>query len=162
MQSIAIVADTHIPSRASVLPDWVASAMRRADVVIHAGDFDSLEAFEHIESISDELVAVRGNADPSLGLPEVVTTDIAGVTVLITHNAGSMRGYRDRLRSLVAESEPVDLFVAAHSHEATDSHIDGCRFVNPGSATGAAPAEMISMAEATVDDGHLELTMRTA
>lgn len=161
MQSIAIVADTHIPSRASVLPDWVESAMHSADIVVHAGDFDSREAYEHIESLADELIAVQGNTDPPLGLPEVATIDIEDVTILVTHNTGSLRGYRDRLRLLIAESRPVDLLVAAHSHEATDDHIGGCRFVNPGSATGAPPAELTSMADATVDDGQLELTLRT-
>ncbi|MFW6153014.1 MAG: metallophosphoesterase family protein [Halobacteriota archaeon] len=162
MQSIAIVADTHIPSRASAIPTWVETAMRRADVVVHAGDFDSDEAFERVESIASELIAVRGNTDPPLGLPEVTTLEVEGATFLITHNAGPLRGYRDRLRTLVSDHDGVDLVVAAHSHEATDERLDGHRFVNPGSATGAPPATEASIAEATVDGDHVTVELRTA
>ncbi len=44
MQRIAIIADTHVPSRERDVPDWVVAELRAADRTIHAGDFDSRRA----------------------------------------------------------------------------------------------------------------------
>lgn len=156
MTRIAILADTHIPSRAPALPDWVESAIERADITIHAGDFDSHEAYDTIEALSTRLVAVRGNADPALDLPEATTLEVDGTTFVVTHGTGSLAGYRDRVLQTVRRHGGAEAIgISGHTHERADVTVGGVRLLNPGSATGASPAAGATMLVATVRDGGL-------
>ncbi len=161
MQTIAILSDTHIPSRAAKLPDWVETEISDADIVLHAGDFDSIDACERVRALSTELIAVEGNADPDLGLPEMVEVTVEECSFVLTHGSGSLNDYPGRIRSLLeGYTEPVVL-IAGHSHELTDERIGPHRFINPGSATGISPAERASMVIASVDAGRLDTDVKT-
>jgi putative phosphoesterase len=155
---VALISDTHIPSRAKHVPDWVRAAVRDADHVIHAGDFDSPEALATIEDLAPSLTAVTGNMDSGLDLPGVATVELGGVEFVVTHGTGSPVGYEDRVASTVREqaSDGPTVGVAGHTHEVLDTTVDGVRLLNPGSATGAAPAATTSMMTATVADGELD------
>lgn len=155
MPTIAILADTHIPSRATALPGWVRDEIRAADLTVHAGDFDSGDAFDEVDDLAAELVAVAGNMDPSLGLPAVAAAEVDGVTLAVTHGTGSLEGYRDRVRAAARDVDPDAVAVCGHTHEALDERHRGTRLVNPGSATGAAPADRTTMVRATVDGARL-------
>ena len=163
MDDIAILSDTHIPSRAQRLPPWVEGAVADADIVLHAGDFDSHEAYDHVESIAERLIAVKGNTDPELGIPEVTDITVEGLTFVVTHGTGPIAGYQQRLRSLLHEhgGETVVL-VAGHTHDPTDTWLDGHRFINPRSATGVNPADHTSMVVGTVDGDVLDVSFRTS
>ncbi|WP_458186884.1 metallophosphoesterase family protein [Haladaptatus sp. NG-WS-4] len=162
MLRVAIISDTHIPSRERRIPDWVRTRIQRADHTIHAGDFDSGDALASVSELTDgNLTAVAGNTDPrSLGLPEVATVEIDGVTFVVTHGTGPKQGYRERVVETVREtvggsSGGTAVGVAGHTHAVMDEVIDGVRVLNPGSATGSAPAQKATMLRATVDDGTL-------
>lgn len=161
MHDIAVLADTHVPSRADQLPAWVESALSEADHVIHAGDFDSVSAFEHVENLAGSLTAVTGNMDPSLGLPETTTVAREGVTFLLTHGTGPLQSYRQRLREVVDAHPNTDVIIAGHSHEVLDEDLDGVRLLNPGSATGADPADRATMYRVTVDTGAIDVQLRS-
>lgn len=156
---VAIVSDTHVPSRAASAPEWVAEEVQSADHTVHAGDFDSREAFERIEEAAADLTAVAGNMDPrGLGLAAVETVDLGGVRFVVTHGTGSPRGYEDRVGNTVAEHAAADrptVGVSGHTHEVMDRELAGHRVLNPGSATGAAPASRASMMVADVADGNV-------
>lgn len=156
---IALISDTHIPSRAARLPDWVRERVREADHVIHAGDVDSPDALAAIEDVSRELTVVSGNMDAGLDLPAVATLERGGVEFVVTHGTGSKNGYERRVASTVrdhASADPV-VGVSGHTHEPMDATVDGVRLLNPGSATGAAPAPRASMLIAQVEDGDLSV-----
>lgn len=161
MPRIAILSDTHVPSRASEIPDWVEDELRSADHVIHAGDFDSSDTFAAIQQLSDgELTAAAGNMDPrSLDLPEVASVTLGGRTFVVYHGTGSPRGYRRRVKERVAEASPVEdpIAISGHTHEVLDVTEEGLRILNPGSATGASPATEASIMCATVEDGSLTI-----
>ena len=71
---IAIISDTHIPSRASEIPDWVLDELDVADRAIHAGDFDTYDSHDRVQEVTPDLTAVLGNIDPpDLDVPEVAT-----------------------------------------------------------------------------------------
>lgn len=160
---VAIVSDTHVPSRASTIPEWVAEEVRAADHAVHAGDFDSPEAFERVGELAADLTAVAGNMDPrGLGLAAVETADLGGVRFVVTHGTGSPRGYEDRVGSTVAEHAAADrptVGVSGHTHEVMDRDLAGHRVLNPGSATGAAPASRTTMMVADVSDGDVEVEL---
>ena len=42
MKTIGIISDTHIPTRQAKLPLEVLSAFNGVDLILHAGDFESL------------------------------------------------------------------------------------------------------------------------
>ncbi|MFP4625179.1 MAG: metallophosphoesterase family protein [Natronomonas sp.] len=160
---VALISDTHIPSRASGFPGWVREAIETSDHLIHAGDFDSPRThFDQRVLAGGSFTGVVGNMDPSLGLPEVATVDRGGVRFVVTHGDGFGRGepYRRALADLASEYE-ADVAVGGHTHRLTDAVVDGVRILNPGSATGAAPAEYPSLITVECDNGtfrvrHLE------
>jgi len=154
----AIVSDTHVPSRAPGLPEWVLEEVRAADHVLHAGDFDSEKTLSVFEDAAAELTAVRGNVDPDLGLPAVTTAELGGVEFVLTHGTGSRGGYEQRVRETVVEHGGAGAVgVSGHSHELMDATIGGVRLFNPGSATGADPADEATMLRADVGGGTIDV-----
>lgn len=156
---LAIVADSHIPSRARRIPDPFRERIRATDHVIHAGDFDSESALADAQDLAPALTAVSGNMDPRLGLPAVATVEIDGVSFAVTHGTGSPRNYEKRVASVAREhTEAADpVAVAGHTHEPLDTTYQGIRVLNPGSVTGAPPADRPTMMTATVEGGELDV-----
>jgi len=156
---VAIVADSHIPSRATRLPDAFRERIAAADHVIHAGDYDSERALSDVRELAPDLTAVSGNMDPRLDLPSVATVTLEGVSFVVTHGTGSPQGYEDRVAATAREHADVDdpVAVAGHTHEVLDTTHDGIRVLNPGSMTGASPASRTTMMTATVDDGEMNV-----
>jgi hypothetical protein len=168
MQQVALFGDTHVPSRADAVPEWVRETVGAAAYAVHTGDFDSPAAHETIREFHPDLVAVRGNMDPrDLGLPEVATLVIEDVLFVVTHGTGPVENYRERVAGVVKETAAehdasVDTVVgvAGHTHQVLDEVVDGVRLLNPGSATGAAPATRTSMYEVTVDGADVSVELR--
>lgn len=159
---VAIISDSHVPSREPGIPDWALERVRAADHVIHAGDFDSSAALADVRGAASRLTAVAGNMDPrALGLPEIERVTLGGVEFVVTHGTGSRHNYEQRVASIVAEhaSEGPTVGVAGHTHELLDTTVDGVRLLNPGSVTGASPADEATMLTATVGDGDLSVTV---
>ncbi|WP_299333568.1 metallophosphoesterase family protein [Haloplanus sp.] len=160
---VAIIGDTHIPDRATGIPDWVRERVEAADHTIHTGDFETPAAVDEVRSLAGEgFTGVRGNVDPErVDLPAVATVELDGVEFVVTHGTGDRIGYEDRVVAAVREcatDADTAVGVAGHTHECTDEVHDGVRLLNPGSATGAAPATETTMLTATVRDGDLDVT----
>ncbi|MFB6146859.1 MAG: metallophosphoesterase family protein [Halobacteriaceae archaeon] len=157
MPTLAVLSDTHVPSRARAVPDWVLEAVREADHTVHAGDFDAATSLSTIREAAASLTAVRGNTDPpSLDLPRVDSVTVGGRTVVVTHGDGPRYNYAERVAETVRdEAGPDAVGVAGHTHEPTDRTVEGVRLLNPGSATGAAPAREATMFEVVVEDGDV-------
>ena len=162
MEQVAIISDTHIPSRAERIPDWVVAEIERADHTIHAGDFDSAEALDAVRDLADSLTVVSGNMDGGLSLPETAAVEIGGVEFVVTHGTGDLDGYEERVAGIVrkAADDGPTVGVSGHTHRVLDEVIEGVRLLNPGSATGADPATVESMLVAEVEDGELDVTVR--
>jgi putative phosphoesterase len=157
---VALIADTHIPTRASEIPGTFAERIQAADHVIHAGDFDSEGALTNVRAMADELTAVSGNMDRRLGLPDVRTVELGGVEFVVTHGTGSRHNYRERVAATVEDHATTDdpVGVAGHTHELLDTRHEGSRLLNPGSVTGASPADRATMLTATVENGEMTVT----
>lgn len=160
MVRIAVFGDTHVPSRAEAIPEWVREEVTGADHAIHTGDFDSREAFEAVVGLTEgDLTAVRGNVDPDLEVPDVEVLDIEGVGLVVTHGTGDLEGYERRVTD-VAREEGGDeaIAIAGHTHQVTDRTVAGTRLLNPGSATGADPASEATMYTLDIEEGTLDVT----
>ncbi|AGB30192.1 phosphodiesterase, MJ0936 family protein [Natrinema pellirubrum DSM 15624] len=182
MTRIAIVSDTHVPTREPELPAWVVTEIAAADHTIHAGDFESFGAYERIVDRTDgELTAVLGNVDPAtLDVPKTATLEVDGVRFVVTHGDGSSGSWRERVVETARENADATadtnlVAVAGHTHAVVDETVafdesrpaDGgraaghIRLLNPGSATGAAPTTHETMFVATVVDGDVTVELRT-
>lgn len=157
---LAIIGDSHIPSRASEIPDAFQTHITAADHVLHTGDFDSQDALETMRDLAAELTAVSGNMDPRLGLRDVETVEVGGATFVLTHGTGSPDDWHDRVAETVrSRADRNAIGVAGHTHRIVDTIHDGVRLINPGAVTGAVPAKQASMYTATVDDGAVTVEL---
>lgn len=158
---LAVISDSHVPERAEGVPAEFRQRARNADHVVHAGDFTSAAALDAIRELAPALTAVRGNMDPgTLDLPAVATVDAGGVELVVTHGTGSIEGYEERVAGVVREESGDDAVgIAGHTHDVLDRVVDGVRVLNPGSVTGAAPAERATMMTVVAEDGALDVTV---
>jgi putative phosphoesterase len=153
---LLIVSDTHVPTRARVLPDELWHAVAQADVVVHAGDWTSAHLHRELAARARSLVAVYGNNDgPDLRavLPEVARETLAGVRLTVVHETGGRAGREERMAALYADT---DVLVFGHSHIPWDTTAStGLRLLNPGSPTDRRRQPYCTYMTATAADGFL-------
>jgi putative phosphoesterase len=162
MQRLAVVSDSHVTDRADEIPEAFRERIADADRTIHAGDFTVAEVVDEFETLADgRLTAVFGNMDPqTLDLPAVTTLDVEGVTFVVAHGTGTHHDQAERVAGIVREEADDDAIgVFGHTHEVEDTTHDGVRLLNPGSVTGADPAERTTMMTVEVEGGKLEVTV---
>lgn len=153
---LLLLSDTHVPARARVLPDQVWRAVDAADVVVHAGDWVTVDLLDALEERAARLVGVAGNNDgPELQarLPEVARTTVDGLRVAVVHETGGKDG---RERRADAAYPDTDLLVFGHSHIPWDTVSPaGMRLLNPGSPTDRRRQPVGTYLTAVVDGGVL-------
>jgi putative phosphoesterase len=150
--TIAVIADTHLPRGRRRLPEECVRRIAAADLVIHAGDFSSVSAYEEIAAIGPRLVAVHGNVDePALRewLPERELVEIEGARIGVVHDAGAARGRLGRMRRAFPDTGAV---VFGHSHLPLLERERGFQIFNPGSPTERRRAPAHTMGVARVDE----------
>lgn len=158
---VAIISDTHVPSRSPGIPPWIREWVGAADHTIHAGDFDTPQGhFEVSVAAGGNLTAVVGNKDHSMDIPEVATHETDGVRFVVTHGDGPKwaADYNSHLAALAGDHD-AHVAVAGHTHRVTDVVHDGIRVLNPGSATAAAPAEMPTLMTVDCARGDYDVTL---
>lgn len=178
---VALISDTHIPGRAEEIPSRFRDRISDADHVIHAGDFETKEVLRDVRSLATNLTAVYGNADSGdMGLPAVDSVTLAGVPFVVTHgNVNHVQGAGNRPSTVLSKADWLATVsdtarartedwsgqgalvgVAGHSHEIVDETHDGVRVLNPGSATGAPPADEATMMIVEVVAGTVQVTLQ--
>ena len=138
---VVILSDTHLSSMEG-LDRRLIELVKKADAVIHAGDYTELGFFEELKEISNSFYGVCGNMDSyelKDRLEPVLVIEFEGVRIGITHpiEGGPPLWTRKRARG---KFEGVDLVIYGHTHFPDESYEDGILCFNPGSATGAFPA----------------------
>ncbi|GAB3398323.1 metallophosphoesterase [Schumannella luteola] len=152
---LLLVADTHVPKRARILPDPVLAAAREADLIVHAGDWVDAATLDLLESCG-EVLGVWGNNDgPELRarLPETARRDIDGVRFAVIHETGAAGGRGARMDAAFPDA---DVLVFGHSHIPWDTTTPrGLRLLNPGSPTDRRRQPHCTFVTATADAGEL-------
>ncbi|NLP06498.1 metallophosphoesterase [Candidatus Fermentibacteria bacterium] len=157
---IAVLSDTHLPSRTSSLPGGVYEAVADSDLVIHAGDCVEEAVIRDLERLAP-VQAVSGNMDdPCLSerLPSRLELTLEGFRVCVAHGWGPPWGLTDRVLSLF--ETPPDILVYGHSHEWHLERRGGMLILNPGSTCG--PRGKRSMALLTLERGRDPVVERIA
>jgi putative phosphoesterase len=134
---IAVISDTHLPRGSRRLPQACVERIAGADLLLHAGDFSTLEVLRELEAIGPPLVGVHGNVDSAelrQLLPAERTLDAQGARIAMVHDAGPRAGRLERLRGRFGER--ADVVVFGHSHLPLHEQApDGFQIFNPGSPT---------------------------
>jgi len=120
---IGVISDTHGLLRPEAL-----RALRRSDLILHAGDVCGAHVIEELRAIAPVTV-VRGNNDRDpwgRRLPETASLEVEGVRLHVLHDLQEL--------ALDPLEEGVAVVVSGHSHQPTSERRGGVLYFNPGSA----------------------------
>jgi putative phosphoesterase len=136
---IVIIADTHIPERASDVPQGIKEVLlnevKDADILVHGGDLVSEDVLRWTKSLAPKVYIVRGNMD-YLDLPEKEKFSIGTIRIGVVHGHQVYpRGNLDQLTD-IAKRMNVDILISAHTHRPLVKKYGGILHLNPGSLTG--------------------------
>ena len=152
---IAVISDTHMPRGARRLPDACVERIADADLLLHAGDFSTVEVLRELEAIGPPVVGVHGNVDSAdlrRMLPEERAVEAGGARIAMVHDAGARTGRLERMRRRFGGR--ADLVVFGHSHLPLHEQApDGFQILNPGSPTERRRAPSHTMGLIRIEGG---------
>jgi putative phosphoesterase len=154
---IAVLADTHAPSRWKACPPAVARHLAGVDLILHAGDVCTAEVLQELAAFAPVRAVLGNNDRPDVrawGAPPTLTLDLDSLRVGMVHDAGPRAGRPRRLRR---QFPTADLVVFGHSHiplDLEDFEL-GLRIFNPGSPTDRRRQPRGTMGLLQVDRGRL-------
>jgi len=152
---VVVLADTHAPRRWRVCPPRVAGHLRRADLILHAGDVCTASVLTELAEYAP-VVAVLGNNDgPDVadwGAVATAELDLDGLRVAMVHDSGAAAGRMARMRRRFLAA---DLVVFGHSHIPLDQSGPGLRIFNPGSPTDRRRQPHGTLGVVEIDSGRL-------
>ena len=137
---IGLIADTHIPTDAKILPPHVKHAFKGVDLILHAGDIYLPRVLDELETMAPVLAA-RGNGDGEFPedrrLKDSHVLDVAGFRLGLTHGMvypelEPCSFYKTMEREF---GRPMDIVVFGDTHVALVERYKGVLLVNPGSPT---------------------------
>jgi len=132
--NIWVISDTHLRF-GKHLPDSFVSRVSREDLILHLGDYISIDVVESLERIAS-FEGVSGNCDP----PEIKTIfpprkilAIDGWRIGMIHGSGSASSTIGRARREF--SNKADIVLYGHTHAPHCLVSDGTLYFNPGSVS---------------------------
>jgi putative phosphoesterase len=141
-KTIGLISDTHVPSRAAILPKEVFTSFENVDYIIHAGDLVELSVIDALEQIAPVL-AVHGNMDaPEIknALPALNSLKLLDKKIGVIHNPDVLYGM-DQMRELT-KTNGFDVLVYGHTHNANIKWEENVLYINPGSPT--SPSSLLN------------------
>ena len=158
---VAVISDTHMPRGARRLPDTFVEHIRAADLLLHAGDFMTVEVLRELEAIGPPLVGVHGNVDSAelrRLLPAERVVEVGEARIGMVHDAGPRVGRLERMRARFGDRAGAVVFGHSHLplHERAE---DGFQTFNPGSPTERRRAPAHTMGLARVEGSTVEFEL---
>jgi putative phosphoesterase len=156
---VAVIADTHLPRGARELPDACVDELRRADLVLHAGDVVAAAVLEDLRALGPPVHAVCGNMEePALAqaLPTELVVDVEEARIGLVHVPGPAAGREARLRGRFPGCQAV---VYGHTHVPQVERDEGVWILNPGSPTERRRAPEHTMLLLEVRGSEIEPTL---
>jgi len=123
VKRIGLISDTH-----GLLRKEATEALRRSDLILHAGDVGKPEILEELRKTAP-VIAVRGNVDKgpwARALPETAVAEAGAVMIYVLHDVKTL--------DLNPTAAGVHIVVSGHSHKPGKTERDGVLYINPGSA----------------------------
>ncbi len=133
---IGVVSDTHIPKRAKLLPRKLIEGLKGVDLILHAGDWVSLDVLASLKKIAP-VNGVAGNNDGGdirkmFGLRKILS--IHGFKIGLVHGDGVTKTTIVRAKEAFI-GKSVDIIIFGHSHKPYNQEHEGVLLFNPGSPT---------------------------
>jgi len=131
---IGVLSDTHIPKTVNALPEAVCDGLRKADLILHAGDLVELKVLEDLKKIAPT-EAVRGNMDSwktQNALPKKKVINVSKFKIGLIHGWGRSNIITDLISK---EFTDVDVIVFGHTHNPMNEKKGNILYFNPGSPT---------------------------
>jgi putative phosphoesterase len=154
---ITVISDTHLKPSQSIklLPAPLLNMLASSDMIVHAGDFVSLQCYNDLKDIN-QLVGVAGNMDSNelrQILPQHTTFDTGGIRIGVTHR-GQLSLTDVTGLGYFARELQVDLLIFGHIHRPKIHKSGDVTLLCPGSPTSPRQSEP-SAAEVTVEEGKV-------
>lgn len=134
---VGIISDTHMPKRAKKLPKKLIEGLQAVDLIIHAGDWTSLDVYHELLQIAPVL-GVFGNVDPyevQEVFEEKVILEVSGFKIGVIHgHAGKKKNTPARALEAFQDNK-MDVIIFGHSHIPYKEVIENTLLFNPGSPT---------------------------
>jgi uncharacterized protein len=150
---IIVLSDTHMPKRAKSLPNRLLEELKDADLIIHAGDWQTIDVYNQLTGFA-KVEGVYGNVDDE-NIKEMFlekrTVEVNGFKIGITHGHGTGKTTEKRA-ILKFTGEKVDCIVFGHSHIPINKNNDGILLFNPGSPMDKRRQEKYSFGVITIGD----------
>lgn len=145
MTKLGIISDTHGRLNPNV---W--DVFSQVDYIVHAGDIGDPFILDELGGIAP-VYACLGNNDrqdygPSVGV--YTTACLDGCRMLVTHLP------RDAEREI--RTGAYQLVIHGHTHVPRDEELNGCRIINPGSATRPRGGSVAQVAILELEDGQIK------
>jgi putative phosphoesterase len=158
---IAIISDTHMPRGARRLPAEFVERIAAADLLLHAGDFATVEVLRELESIGPPVAGVHGNVDTAelrRLLPAERILEAGEARIAMVHDAGPAARRLERMRARFGDRAGAVVF--GHSHLPLHEQAgDGFQIFNPGSPTERRRAPDHTMGLARVEGATVEFEL---
>ncbi|AIY90246.1 YfcE family phosphodiesterase [Geoglobus acetivorans] len=152
---IVAVSDTHAENFRD-LPDSLIGLFDAADMVVHAGDYTTMDVVDVMSSEYD-FIGVHGNSDdPEVKrkLNQFEVFEVDGVRVFLTH-AGHF-DYEFHDLAYRAMELGAGLVIFGHIHRFHSEQFDSVRVICPGSPTRPR-LSLPSCAVIDIDEGKVEI-----
>jgi len=149
---IIAISDTHL--HGASIPRDILDIVDDCDIIVHAGDFTSLECYKVFAS-TGKLKAVCGNSDDAKLknlLPERIKFEVDGVKIGVVHKGGLSITNTIAVRYLALEMG-VDVLIFGHIHRPLIEKSD-VMLVCPGSPTSPRMADP-TVVELIIENGSV-------
>ncbi|WP_100408071.1 metallophosphoesterase family protein [Bacillus solitudinis] len=150
---VMIISDTHYPKKAKAIPKQVLRDLTNCDLLIHAGDWNTLDVFHELSRYT-EVKGVFGNTDSQEikdNFPETLLLHLNGFNIGVIHGHGEKSTTEKRaLRAF--DSKQVDCIIYGHSHIPQLKKAESILLINPGSATDKRRQPYFSYCILTIED----------
>lgn len=131
---VAVISDTHGISKRKELLDKIKGGIRKADILIHLGDY--ISDIPYIaEDFNGKVYGVKGNGDFKGEYPREQVIEILDKKLLICHGDQYGVGYNLNNLYYKAKELGVDGALFGHTHIPLTENYDNILFFNPGSAS---------------------------
>lgn len=155
---IVVTGDTHLKASGK-LPSRLTEACLSADLIIHTGDWKSVEVLNELSRYG-EVTGVYGNIDGEIiqeRLPVKQLLEIDRFKIGVVHGHGEKKTTERRAIEAFAEEQP-DVIIFGHSHIPMIRYLKKQLLLNPGSPTDKRTLPYYSFAILTISDEiHAEL-----
>lgn len=155
---VGVVSDTHLSRMAQSLPKALVAEFRNVDLILHLGDWVSMEIYDLFAELAP-VEGIAGNNDgieiiQRFGERKILTLEGVKIGMVHGHTPHSRKG-TDGNALLAFEKDEVDCILFGHSHQPLLREDKGILLFNPGSPTDKRREKLYSFGILEIENGKV-------